>query len=86
MRWGVLELPVQEVILSWATFTEAADESGMSRRYGGIHFEDADIEGRLLGRRVGALSWNKAQAYISGNETEKRQLTPAQKETDVAGW
>jgi hypothetical protein len=78
--------PDHEVILSWATFTEAADESGISQRYGGIDFEDADIEGRLLGRRVGALSWNKAQAYISGTETEKRLPTPAQKETDVAGW
>ena len=78
--------PVHEVVLSWATFTEAADESGMSRQYGGIHFEDADIEGRSLGRRVGALCWNKAQADISGTETEKRLPTPAQKETDVAGW
>jgi hypothetical protein len=78
--------PVREVVLSWATFTEAADESGMSGRYGGIHFEDADVEGRLLGRRVGALSWNEAENYISGTETEKRLPTPAQKETDVAGW
>jgi hypothetical protein len=78
--------PVREVVLSWATFTEAADESGMSGRYGGIHFEDADIEGQLLGRRVGALSWNKAETYISGAETEKRLPIRADKETDVAGW
>jgi hypothetical protein len=78
--------PVNEVVLSWASFTEAADESGMSRRYGGIHFEDADVEGRSLGRRVGALSWNKAQVYISGTETEKRWPARAQKETDSAGW
>jgi hypothetical protein len=92
-RWpaGVSEMkgkpgPVHEVVLSWATFTEAAEESGMSRRFGGIHFEDADVEGRALGRRVGALSWNKAQAYISGTETERRLPARAQKETDVAGW
>jgi hypothetical protein len=78
--------PDHEVVLSWSTFTEAADESGMSQLYGGIHFEDADMEGRLLGHRVAALSWKKAQAYISGAETEKRLPTPAQKETDVAGW
>jgi len=78
--------PVHEVVLSWATFTEAADESGMSRRYGGIHFEDDDVEGRSLGRRVCALSWNKAQGHISGIETEKRLPARAQKETDVAGW
>jgi hypothetical protein len=28
--------PAQPVILKWETFTEAADEAGMSRRYGGI--------------------------------------------------
>jgi len=58
--------PANDVVLSWATFTEAANESGMSRRYGGIHFEDADLGGRSLGRRVAALSWSKAEAYISG--------------------
>ena len=58
--------PTGDVVLSWATFTEAADESGMSRRYAGLHFEDADLEGRLLGRRVAALSWKKAQSYMLG--------------------
>ena len=56
------------VVLTWATFTEAADESGMSRRYAGLHFEDADLEGRASGRRVAALSWNKAQEYVSGSQ------------------
>jgi hypothetical protein len=63
--------PTHDVVLTWATFTEAADESGMSRRYGGVHFEDADLEGRALGRRVATLSWNKAQSYIAGTETAK---------------
>jgi hypothetical protein len=78
--------PTHEVVLSWATFTEAADESGMAGRYGGIGFEDADIEGQLLGRRVGALCWDKAETYISGTETEKRLPIRAYRETDVAGW
>jgi hypothetical protein len=42
-------------------------ESGMSRRYAGLHFEDADPEGRSLGRRVVALSWNKTAGYIVGD-------------------
>jgi hypothetical protein len=90
---GVSELPgrpgpTHDVVLSWATFTEAADASGMSGRYGGIHFEDADIEGRLVGRRVGALSWNKAQAFISGAATEAatRSRPRTEKATDIAGW
>jgi len=77
--------PTHDVVLRWATFTEAADESGMSRRYGGVHFEDADLEGRLLGRRVASISWTKAQEYMSGTQTTKPALA-YKKETDYAGW
>jgi hypothetical protein len=38
----------------------------MSRRYGGIHFKDGDLEGRLLGRIVGLQAWNKATTYFYG--------------------
>jgi hypothetical protein len=57
-------VPAKPVTLSWDTFSAAADEAGLSRRYGGIHFEDADLEGRKLGRAVGALAWEKALTYI----------------------
>jgi hypothetical protein len=32
-------------MFEWATFTAAADEAGISRRYGGIHFARADLLG-----------------------------------------
>jgi hypothetical protein len=35
--------PKHELTLSWATFTDAANQAGISRRYGGIHFEIADL-------------------------------------------
>ena len=59
-------VPATDVTLRWDTFSAAADEAGRSRRYGGIHFETADLAGRELGRRVGALVWERAQAYITG--------------------
>jgi hypothetical protein len=59
-------MPAQPVTLSWPTFSAAADEAGLSRRYGGIHFEDGDLEGRKLGRAVGALAWEKAVGFIRG--------------------
>jgi hypothetical protein len=59
-------VPHEDVTLSWRTFSEAADEAGLSRRYGGIHFESGDLEGRALGRRIGALVWEKARAYFDG--------------------
>ena len=62
-------VPKADVTLSWATFSDAADEAGISRRYGGIHFEDGDLRGREMGRQIGAQAWNKAQAYISGQQT-----------------
>jgi hypothetical protein len=58
--------PAADVTLSWATFSEAADEAGMSRRYGGIHFEQGDLRARVLGRLVGGVVWAKAQSYING--------------------
>jgi hypothetical protein len=58
--------PATAITLSWDTFSAAADQAGISRRYGGIHFADADLAGRALGHQVGAPVWNRAQAYIAG--------------------
>jgi hypothetical protein len=59
-------VPAQDVTLSWPTFTAAADEAGLSRRYGGIHFAHGDLQGRLIGRMIGAQTWQKAEAYFEG--------------------
>ncbi|MEQ1833832.1 MAG: DUF6851 domain-containing protein, partial [Candidatus Eisenbacteria bacterium] len=59
--------PSRDVTLRWHTFSEAADEAGISRRLGGIHFEDGDLDSRRMGRQVGALVWAKAQEYITGS-------------------
>jgi hypothetical protein len=58
--------PSSDITLSWPTFSAAADQAGLSRRYGGIHFEQGDLDGRHLGRQVGALVWARAQAYLNG--------------------
>ncbi|MFC4006073.1 vanadium-dependent haloperoxidase [Nonomuraea purpurea] len=58
--------PAQDVTLRWNTFTEAADQAGMSRRYGGIHFKAGDLQGRTLGRAVGGAAWERAKAYWTG--------------------
>jgi hypothetical protein len=38
----------------------------LSRRNGGIHFTDGDLNGRALGAKVGDAVWAKAQKYFSG--------------------
>ncbi|WP_431902816.1 vanadium-dependent haloperoxidase [Nonomuraea sp. bgisy101] len=58
--------PAYDVTLRWPTFTEAADQAGLSRRYGGIHFRAGDLQGRSLGRAVGSAAWDRAKAYWSG--------------------
>ena len=61
--------PEEAVTLEWSTFSEAADEAGISRIYGGIHFDEGDLNGRLLGAEVGEAVWDRAQFYIQGGET-----------------
>src|SRR5229473_2800982 len=58
--------PAKPVVLKWETLTDAADEAGTSRRYGGIHFARADLAGRRLGRLVADKAWAKAQTFFNG--------------------
>jgi hypothetical protein len=64
--------PRHPIVLFWPTFSAAADEAGLSRRYGGIHFRDGDLAGRALGRRVAALVWEKAQRLFAGPSAAPR--------------
>ena len=59
-------LPSQAVELHWNTFTEAANEAGRSRIYGGIHFQDGDLRGRAMGRQIGELALQRARALWNG--------------------
>jgi VCPO second helical-bundle domain len=59
-------VPAREVTLSWATFKDAADQAGISRRYGGIHFEQGDLDARATGRMAAKVAWAKAQDYWNG--------------------
>jgi hypothetical protein len=58
-------VPAYDTILYWATFTDAADEAGISRRFGGIHFIDGDLISRKIGRLVGQQAWNKSVEYFN---------------------
>jgi len=67
-------VPAADTVLYWATFSDAADEAGISRRYGGIHFIDGDLEARKFGRIVGQNAWEKSLKYFgekSGKNDDK---------------
>ncbi len=38
----------------------------LARRYGGIHFVQGDLDGRAMGRKIGAQAWEEAQRFVDG--------------------
>lgn len=47
-------LSIGNAVRRFPSFDAAAEEAGMSRVYGGIHFPTANVDGRALGRCIGA--------------------------------
>jgi hypothetical protein len=64
--------PAQPVTLTWRTFKKAANQAGISRRYGGIHFEAGDLVARAMGRLVADQAWAKAVSLWRGGKLEDR--------------
>lgn len=57
-------VPATDITLRWLTFDAAADQAGLSRRLGGIHFRQGDLESRVMGKRIGRQAWRKALTYF----------------------
>jgi hypothetical protein len=53
-------------VLSWPTLTATAKDAGLSRRLGGIHFQDGDEHGYNLGQQVGGNVLARTMGYING--------------------
>jgi hypothetical protein len=58
--------PATDITLSWPTLTAAAKDAGLSRRLGGIHFQDGDEHGYNLGQRVGGNVLSRTMGYVNG--------------------
>jgi hypothetical protein len=52
------------VVLQWATYSDAADQAGQSRIWGGIHIEPDDFAGRRVGEKVGKGAFAKAETFF----------------------
>ena len=59
--------PSKDITITWKTLSDAADDAGWSRRWGGIHLVSGDQQGRTLGRLIGYNDWNKALTYFDGS-------------------
>jgi hypothetical protein len=66
--------PASPVTLHWPTFEAAADEAGISRRYGGIHFRQGDLAGRTMGTSIGRVAFDKARRLWGGVGAGTRRL------------
>ena len=62
--------PSTDVTLSWKTFSDAADQAGLSRRYGGIHFIQGDLDGRSRGTLIGRQAWKKAKTFFNPDDND----------------
>lgn len=58
--------PSEDLTLQWATYADAADQAGQSRRWGGIHGAEDDFHGRVIGATVGQSAYQLARGYWDG--------------------
>ena len=56
--------PSRTFQLQWATYQDAADESAISRIYGGIHPTGDDVPGRKMGYEIGHIAFARALTYF----------------------
>jgi hypothetical protein len=66
-------VPRDDIVLSWATFTDAAEEAGYSRLVGGIHIAAGNDGGLDLGYMVGEAVWKRYRGLVRGNQHEKKK-------------
>ena len=64
-----------EMLLTENTINElnlsAADQGGLSRLFGGIHFLDGDKNGRTLGEQVGESAFELAESFWNGTADDE---------------
>lgn len=63
------EGPSVDVILQWATYRDASDQTSLSRIWGGIHPPADDIPGRLIGEKIGIQAFSFAETYFGEPKT-----------------
>ena len=66
------EGPSVDIVLQWATYRDASDQSSLSRIWGGIHPPADDIPGRLIGEKIGKAAFAFGEQYFSKTSTPTR--------------
>ncbi len=60
--------PSTDVRLQWATYRDAADQTSLSRIWGGIHPPADDIAGRRMGEQIGIQAWQRTMQLANGTD------------------
>jgi hypothetical protein len=60
------EGPSVDITFQWATYRDAAEQSSLSRIWGGIHPPIDDIPGRRIGEQIGQAAYAHALDYFEG--------------------
>jgi hypothetical protein len=60
------EGPSEDIVLQWATYQDASDQTSLSRIWGGIHPPIDDIPGRIIGHDVGINAFYCAEKLFHG--------------------
>ncbi len=68
------EGPSQDVVLQWATYRDASDQTSLSRIWGGIHPPADDIPGRFIGQTVAEDTFSFAVPYFEIEELNVEDL------------
>lgn len=67
--------PSRTVVLQWASYFDAADQAGISRRFGGIHPFYDDYPSRITGSRIGKKAWARAQEFYGPRKVKVCHLS-----------
>jgi hypothetical protein len=62
--------PSVDIDLQWATYRDAADESSLSRIWGGIHPPCDDIPGRIMAIEIGTDAFTLAESYFTDGDND----------------
>lgn len=65
--------PSVDVVLQWATYRDASDQTSLSRIWGGIHPPADDIPGRFIGQLVASDTFAFAKRFFDGFHNVKEE-------------
>ena len=63
-------VPAVPTVITFKKFSDAVNEAGMSRLYGGIHFKDDNTAGQVIGTAAGQLAYDKARKLFNGSSDD----------------